>query len=202
MSSNDDVLSYKHEFLMFILYGSFYCLCIFIADYLFAWTSVRCASKMHNALLYSILRCGMRFFESTPRGRILNRFGKDLENLETKIPSNLKSSTRLTIIVLSILIVVLINNLSFWHVLLACFVPLFFVYFILQRFYARYALQIKRLEAVSRSPIYSHFAESLNGICTIRAFSKEQSYLKQMQTYLNDNFRIYLADMFANRFSF
>jgi ATP-binding cassette subfamily C (CFTR/MRP) protein 1 len=73
----------------------------------------------------------------------------------------------------------------------------FFVY--LKRFYTRYARQLKRLESVSRSPIYAFFGECLNGVSTIRAFQSEQRYICQMQKHLDENTRIYYCDMYGNR---
>jgi ABC-type multidrug transport system fused ATPase/permease subunit len=187
---------YKSGFFKFILFGVLNCLCVFLADFLFTWTSIKCSFKLHNSLLYSILKCDMKFFESTPCGRILNRFAKDIECLESKIPSFFKHCTRFTFTVFSVLIVIVINTWQILFILL----PLFILYFLIQRFYTRFARQIKRLESISRSPIYAFFAESLSGICTIRAFKSEKRYLKQMQQHLNDNFKIFLADMFANRY--
>ena len=74
-----------------------------------------------------------------------------------------------------------------------------FLFVLIQRFYLKSARQLKRLESVSRSPIYSLFGESLNGISTIRAFRAEKRFISQMQNYLNDNVTIYLYDMTANR---
>ncbi len=187
---------YKNEFYKFILFGALNCLFVFLADFLFTSASIKCSFRMHNSLLDSILKCGMKFFESTPCGRILNRFSKDIECLESKIPTVFKHCIRLTFTVLSVLIVIVNNT---WQILLAL-IPLVFLYFVIQRFYARFARQIKRLESISRSPIYAFFAESLSGIGTIRAFKAEQRYLNQMQQYLNENFKIYLADMFSNRY--
>ncbi len=67
--------------------------------------------------------------------------------------------------------------------------------------YIKYSRQIKRFESVSRSPIYAFFGESLNGISTIRAFNAESRYLKQMQAYLDDNSKIFLNNLFGNRYS-
>ncbi len=72
---------------------------------------------------------------------------------------------------------------------------------IFKRVYIRYSRQTKRLESVSRSPIYAFFAESLSGMSTIRAFGEQERYVTQMQSYVDQNVRIYLNDMFGNRYN-
>lgn len=65
--------------------------------------------------------------------------------------------------------------------------------------FVRYSSQIKRLESVSRSPIYAFFGESLNGVSTIRAFSAQNRYLKQMQIFIDNNLRLFYAEMYSKR---
>ncbi len=116
----------------------------------------------------------MNFFESTPIGRIINRFNKDLQFTELKIPDTFKSFLRLFFNFLSSIAVISINNPYF----LIALVPIAIVYYFVQvkycqifkierylnkknisnffkRVYAKFSRQIKRLESVSRSPIFS-----------------------------------------------
>ena len=55
------------------------------------------------------------------------------------------------------------------------------------------------MEAVSRSPIYSMFSETLNGISTIRAFQVQDMLIKQMQTLIDQNTIVWFNEMYANR---
>jgi ATP-binding cassette subfamily C (CFTR/MRP) protein 1 len=71
--------------------------------------------------------------------------------------------------------------------------------FNLKRFYVSTTRQLKRLESVSRSPIYSLFGESLNGINTIRAFKAQPRFIDQMLNYLDENLTIHYYDIIVNR---
>lgn len=103
---------------------------ICFADFLFVYMYVRASKNLHNKMLSSILRCNMQFFESTPIGRIINRFSKDIEFTETKIPESFKSSIRLAFNVFSVIAVVLITLPLF----IVFLVPLFIIYFLIQVF--------------------------------------------------------------------
>lgn len=47
---------------------------------------IMAAKKIHNAMLHRVLRCPMSFFESTPVGRIMSRFSKDIDILDVMLP--------------------------------------------------------------------------------------------------------------------
>ena len=69
----------------------------------------------------------------------------------------------------------------------------------LQRFYVRTSRQLKRLESVTRSPIYNHFSETLSGVSVIRAFSHQNQFIEQSETRVDDNQRCYYPNIVSNR---
>ena len=68
------------------------------------------------------------------------------------------------------------------HEFLYVIIPLFIIYIFIQRGYVKSSRQLTRLESISKSPILSHFIESVNGVSTIRAFSLTKQFIGDSQT--------------------
>lgn len=84
-------------------------------------------------------------------------------------------------------------------IFLAAIVPLGIIYLLIQRFYVATSRQLKRLESVSRSPIYSHFSETLAGTSTIRAYSRQLPFILESEAKVDYNQRAYFPSIVANR---
>lgn len=69
----------------------------------------------------------------------------------------------------------------------------------LQRFYVASSRQLKRLESVSRSPVYSHFSETLLGVSVIRAFEDQERFIRQSDLKVDENQKAYYPSIVANR---
>lgn len=85
---------------------------------------------------------------------------------------------------------------------LALVVPLGFLYLYIQRYYLRTSRELKRLDSVSRSPIYAHFQESLGGISTIRAYQQQSRFIDENEWRVDANLRAYFPSINANRCAF
>lgn len=81
----------------------------------------------------------------------------------------------------------------------ALIIPLALTYYYIQRYYLRTSRELKRLDSVSRSPIYAHFQESLGGISTIRAFRQQQRFELENEWRVDANLRAYFPSISANR---
>jgi ATP-binding cassette subfamily C (CFTR/MRP) protein 1 len=82
---------------------------------------------------------------------------------------------------------------------IALIVPLAGMYLWIQRYYLRTSRELKRLDSVSRSPIYAHFQESLGGISTIRAYRQTQRFELENEWRVDANLRAYYPSISANR---
>ncbi|KAH7704576.1 multi drug resistance-associated protein [Aphelenchoides avenae] len=156
---------------------------------------VMASSTLHEGMLSNMLRSTMSFFDVTPLGRILNRFSKDIDGLDTAIPRSLMSMVRTAIASIEIIAVIVWATPSF----LAAIGPLLFIYACVLRFYVSTSRQLKRLESTTRSPIYSHFQESIQGASSIRAYQCVDRFLLESQRRVDYNLLAYYPSIVANR---
>ncbi|XP_048480556.1 multidrug resistance-associated protein 1 isoform X3 [Plutella xylostella] len=154
------------------------------------------ARSLHNALLAGVLRApSIGFFDCTPVGRIINRFSKDVDTLDNVLPMTLRGWTSCFFSVLGTLFVISFSTPIF----MAIIIPIGIIYYVIQRFYVATSRQLKRLESVSRSPIYSHFGESITGASTIRAYGVIQRFIDISERGVDHNQECYYPSCIANR---
>nr|XP_019958522.1 PREDICTED: multidrug resistance-associated protein 1-like isoform X1 [Paralichthys olivaceus] len=150
---------------------------------------------LHQSLLYDVLRSPMSFFERTPSGNLVNRFSKEMDTIDSVIPSIAKMFMGSMFSVMAACVVILIAT-----PLVAIIIPVLgLLYFFVQRFYVASSRQFKRLESVSRSPIYTHFNETLLGISVIRAFGEQERFIFGSDQRVDRNQKAYYPSIVANR---
>ncbi|XP_063535449.1 multidrug resistance-associated protein 1 [Cydia strobilella] len=154
------------------------------------------ARALHCGLLAGVLRAPtIGFFDCTPVGRVLNRFSKDVDVIDNVLPMTLRGWTSCFFAVLGTLFVISVSTPIF----LVVIVPVGVLYYVIQRFYVATSRQLKRLESVSRSPIYSHFGESVTGATTIRAYAVTQRFEEESERGVDHNQSCYYPSCIANR---
>ncbi|KAG6334059.1 hypothetical protein ID866_5033 [Astraeus odoratus] len=134
-----------------------------------------------------VLHAPMSFFETTPLGRIMNRFAKDIDTVDNFIGDALRmfSSTAAQIIGAIILISIILP----WFLIIV--VTVLAVYCCAAYFYRASARELKRLDAILRSALYSHFSESLSGLTTIRAYGEVERFKKENRRLIDVENRAY-----------
>uniref|UniRef100_A0A8C5NA28 Multidrug resistance-associated protein 1 n=1 Tax=Gouania willdenowi TaxID=441366 RepID=A0A8C5NA28_GOUWI len=151
--------------------------------------------SLHQSMLFNVLRSPMSFFERTPSGNLVNRFSKEMDTIDTVIPSILKMFMGSMFNVIGSCLIILIAT-----PLVAVVIPFFgLLYLFVQRFYVATSRQLKRLESVSRSPIYSHFNETLLGTSVIRAFGEQERFISESDQRVDHNQKAYYPSIVANR---
>jgi len=166
-----------------------------ISSLFFIAMFIKAAKLLHDKLLLNVLKLNLQFFESTPTGRIVNRFSKDVEATVHSIPSSVKS---LIECFLSILMTVIIISSSTPYFILGL-VPIAISYLLIQRYFVPTNRQLKRLQMVSRSPIFSHFSETQAGISTIRAYRAQERFVRTMENNIDEYFVYYFSTTVSNR---
>jgi ATP-binding cassette subfamily C (CFTR/MRP) protein 4 len=151
--------------------------------------SVAASRGLHAHAFEGTVSTTMRFFDSNPVGRVLNRFAKDTGFVDDLLPS-----TAMEVVggVLQILGSVIITcSLNPWVVLIV--LPLGVSFYFVRRYFLKSSREVKRVESVVRSPIYSLFSTSLEGLSTIRANDSGERFVELMESGLDDHSRAYLA---------
>ncbi|KAJ1673815.1 hypothetical protein EV182_004504, partial [Spiromyces aspiralis] len=150
---------------------------------------LRASNQLFVRMLESALAAPIEFFQAQPLGRILNRFSKDQANTDELLPFNFVDTVQIFAQVLSAVIFVCIAN--YWAVL--TLPPLLAAFYLLRRLYMQASRQIKRIESVTRSPVYALLSESLEGLSTIRAFGSGTRFTQMFTAAQNRNGRAYLT---------
>jgi len=130
-----------------------------------------------------ITHAAMYFFNTNPSGRILNRFAMDLGQVDEVLPAVMLDCIQIFLTLLGIISVLCISNP--WYLINTAAMLLSFCY--LRDFYLSTSRDVKRLEAVARSPMYSHFGGTLNGLPTIRAMRAQKMLIAEYDHYQNNH---------------
>uniref|UniRef100_A0A0G4EZM3 Uncharacterized protein n=1 Tax=Chromera velia CCMP2878 TaxID=1169474 RepID=A0A0G4EZM3_9ALVE len=160
-----------------------------------AYSNFKAAQSYHNKLLFGILRCPMWFFDTTPVGRMLNRFSKDMYTIDEQLQSSMQQYLSQLFTVAATVIV--ISYVTPWF--LICLVPMAYIYWTAQQYYIASSRQLKRLDSVLKSPVFALFGETIDGASTIRAYRRQEAFVVDNDTKLDINNRAYYMSQEANR---
>jgi ATP-binding cassette, subfamily C (CFTR/MRP), member 1 len=156
---------------------------------------VRAARVLHEALVGALVRAKTSFHDSHPLGRIINRFSRDVSAVDTQLIANVQLFLQAVVRLIGAIIII---STSSAYILVAL-VPVGVAFYVIQSAFQRGARELKRLDAVARSPVVNQFAESMAGLATIRAFGVQDHMARTVASKLDKSLGIYDASMTANR---
>uniref|UniRef100_A0A669QEM8 ABC-type glutathione-S-conjugate transporter n=1 Tax=Phasianus colchicus TaxID=9054 RepID=A0A669QEM8_PHACC len=156
---------------------------------------VLASHKLFLQLLRNVARSPAVFFEETPIGNLLNRFSKEMDAIDSIIPDKLKSLLGFLFNLLEIYLVIIVATPK----AAMAIVPLTAFYAVFQHFYVITSCQLRRLEAASRSPIYSHISETFQGSSVIRAYKDQERFILKSNCLVDENLRICFPGAVADR---
>ena len=135
------------------------------------------ASKvmLHRAI-YRVLRSPMSFFDTTPLGRITNRFAKDVDVMDNM----LTDSMRMFFFTMAMILSVFCLIIAYYYYFAIALVPLTIMFLFAASYYRASAREMKRHEAVLRSVVFSRFGEAVTGISTIRAYGLQREFAQSV----------------------
>ncbi|OAD52995.1 hypothetical protein WN48_11081 [Eufriesea mexicana] len=140
---------------------------------------MKASTRLHDRMFRCISRATMRFFNTNTSGRVLNRFSKDMGAIDELLPSVLIDCLQIGLSLLGIVVVVGIAN--YWLMIPTVIIAVIFYY--IRVFYVATSRSVKRLEGVTRSPVFGHLSATLQGLPTIRAFGAQEILTKEFDQH-------------------
>ncbi len=153
--------------------GAALCVLTTVRILVLIYGAVSAGNVLHGGMLQAILRAPMRFFDRQPSGRILNRFIADQAAIDGIVPSTLADFFQ-QLLYFGATLCILCYALP---EMLPVVVLLAFPYRAISSYYRWPARDLRRLEAVSKSPVNTHYAEAVRGASVIRAFRAQPRFL-------------------------
>lgn len=167
----------------------------FMRTSLFSLLATRASKELYQSVLWPVLRSPMRFFETTPLGRVISRLTYDVEILDSGLLQKATATTAsmFWIVTAAAIMITVVP----WSAFLLVAVLVF--YTVLMR-YVRPALRdLQRHDALTRSPLASHVSESLAGTIVIRAHGMTGRFVAECDKLLANNTRSTLAYQSCSR---
>ncbi|XP_033230959.1 multidrug resistance-associated protein 5-like isoform X3 [Belonocnema kinseyi] len=174
----------------FSYYQTIYASCIFVIlltsilrAFAITGITIKAATSLHNQLFSKMIGSSIRFFETTPVGRIQNLFSSDMDVVDNGMRISLEMF--LQSILTCIFAILIICYVFPWFV-----IPLLVLaglFYFVGKIFRVGVRDLKRFENASRSPVFSYLTATTQGLHTIRAFNKEQEFIVKFQELLDEN---------------
>jgi len=148
---------------------------------------LKASRHLFQKLLNVIMEAPMSFFDTTPIGRIINRFSKDMNTVDSTLVNTLRSYLATMFTVVSTIFV--ISGVT--PIFTVCLVPIIVFYVVQQNYFTTTYRELKRLDSLGRSPIFALLGETLDGVSTIRAYLAQSSLVTRLTHMLDRQQRAY-----------
>ena len=156
-----------------IVAGSF--LLTMISSFCFYLAALKASENLHDQMTKAVMKAPVLFFDTNPVGRILNRFSKDVGFMDDLLPGQFLFAIQLCLYFFTATILSAVVNV--W-LFITC-APLTVLFMYLTKYYLRSSREIRRLEAITCSPVYSLIADTVAGLEVIRSSEMENDFLKK-----------------------
>ena len=160
------------------VYGSIVTASLFfmlISSLCFYLAALKASENLHDQMTKAVLKAPVLFFDTNPVGRILNRFSKDVGCMDDILPGQFLLAIQLCLYFFTASILSAVVNV--W-LFITC-APLIMLFMYLAKYYLRAAREIRRLEAITCSPVYSLIADTVGGLEIIRSSEMEDDFLRK-----------------------
>ncbi|KAJ5480698.1 hypothetical protein N7539_006592 [Penicillium diatomitis] len=121
------------------------------------------------------------FFDTTPLGRITNRFSKDIQVMDNELSDVMRIYALTMTMIISVMILIIV----FFYYFVIALAPLFVLFLLASNYYRASAREMKRHESVLRSNVYAKFGEAISGVACIRAYGVENQFRKSIRSSID-----------------
>ncbi|KAG6960014.1 hypothetical protein JG688_00009817 [Phytophthora aleatoria] len=157
---------------------------------------LRSSKNLHDELFRRVLAAPVNtYFDVTPVGRILNRFSSDLDQMDSLLPQQWQNFVQN--ISLSVGGFIVCALASYWIGL--SYIPVIAALVVTGFYFKKTSREVKRLEGISRSPVYNLLGETLNGVQTIRAFKMQSTFEQMNANAVDENASFFFVYWAAGR---
>ena len=191
-TSNSQTSHYLTMYVILSLGSIFFTFLFLVIEYQMA---LKGSKRIHELVLQNILRGQIGFFDKTPIGRIINRFSKDIQVVDRNVTASLLTVLYCTLGTLVIILMII----AIAPISVIGMVPVCMGYFYISKYYLHTSRELKKLESINKSPIYSLFSETLLGSDVIRAFQKQEMMLNDNYNRINYYQRAFFYLWVSNR---
>ncbi|XP_077981991.1 ATP-binding cassette sub-family C member 5-like [Glandiceps talaboti] len=176
----DDVGGFAYVYFMAVV-----CLVIIalMKSYSYVTATLRASTNMHDMVFVRVFKSPMKFFDTTPSGRIINRFSKDLDEIDVRAPFMAENMLQnLLAIIFALIMIGTVFPLFF-----LALIPLLILFFVIYIYFRVSVRELKRIDNVTRSPWFSHISASALGVSSIHAFEKEDDFDEKFKVLMDKN---------------
>jgi ABC-type multidrug transport system fused ATPase/permease subunit len=166
---------------MYGLLGLLVILAALMRQALWLHRAITACQHLHDTALAATLKASLRFFDSTPIGRILNRFSRDVDSTGWDLSWAMEHTVRGFFSTLASILVLV----TLVPIIIVVILPMLYFYAKLQSLYRAASREVQRLTSIARSPRFAHFKETLNGLIVIRAYKRQNAFAATYQNKLH-----------------
>lgn len=162
--------------------GAVQALLMFLFSVLLSILGTNSSKVMLREAMFRVLRAPMSFFDTTPLGRITNRFSRDVDVMD----NNLTDAIRMYFFTLCNVTAVFALIIAYFHYFAIALVPLYFLFIGAASYYRASAREVKRFESVLRSTVFAKFGEGLSGVASIRAYGLKSRFIQDLRQSIDE----------------
>ena len=177
----------QKNYINLVVYGSIALVSLLLTvacSFCFYLAALKASENLHDQMTTTVMKAPVLFFDTNPVGRILNRFSKDIGCMDDLLPGQFLFAVKLLLYFFGATILSTIANV--WLVITCAPLTVLFIY--LTKYYLKSAREIRRLDSMTCSPVYSCIADTVAGLEVIRSSEMENNFLRRLYrlvTYFN-----------------